>query len=284
MALGFYLRKQGLRDTTIVPMLKALRILGNRTDLENPQLARDTIATHSTWSDAFKRNLSEAYRHYAEFRGLHFEKLVYKPIDKLPFIPTEQELDSLILACGCKTSTVLQFLKETGARIGEAWNLKWTDLDLERGIVTITPEKGSYSRQLKISPKICTMLSRLARKGPKVFGWARVDSFRREYEKQRKRIAQRLSNPRLCEIRLHTFRHWKATYEYHKTKDILHVQRILGHRNIMHTMTYTRLVDWKSEDFVCKIARTVEEASCLIEAGFDYVTELDAVKLFRKRK
>jgi len=49
-------------------------------------------------------------------------------------------------------------------------------------------------------------------------------------------------------------------------------------------MTYTRLVDWKSEDFVCKIARTVEEASCLIEAGFDYVTELDAIKLFRKRK
>jgi len=43
-------------------------------------------------------------------------------------------------------------------------------------------------------------------------------------------------------------------------------------------------VDWKSEDFVCKTARTLEEASTLIEAGFEYVTELDGVKLFRKRK
>ena len=31
-------------------------------------------------------------------------------------------------------------------------------------------------------------------------------------------------------------------------------------------------------------ARTVEEASKLIEVGFDYVTEIDGVKLFRKRK
>ena len=51
----------------------------------------------------------------------------------------------------------------------------------------------------------------------------------------------------------------------------------------MHTMTYTRLVDWKSEDFVCKTS-PLEEASSLIEAAFDYVTELDGVKLFRKRK
>jgi site-specific recombinase XerD len=29
--------------------------------------------------------------------------------------------------------------------------------------------------------------------------------------------------------------------EYHKTKDILHVQRILGHRNIHNTMMYIRL-------------------------------------------
>jgi len=266
-------------------MLKALRILGNRADLENPELVKDTIAVHSSWSDAFKRNLSEAYRHYAEWRGLRFEKLVYKPVDKLPFIPTEAEIDSLIAGVGWKTSTVLQLLKETGARIGEVWNLKWADVDTERGIVTVTPEKGSYSRQLKISARLCALLSRLPKKaGPKVFGWASLDSFRREYEKQRKRLALKLNNPRLCEIRLHTFRHFKATMEYHKTKDILHVQRVLGHRNILHTMVYTRLVDWKSEDFVCKTAKSLSEASSLIEAGFDSVTELDGVKLFRKRK
>jgi len=36
--------------------------------------------------------------------------------------------------------------------------------------------------------------------------------------------------------------------------------------------------------FVCKTARTVEEATALVDSGFDYVTDVDALKLFRKRK
>jgi hypothetical protein len=39
-----------------------------------------------------------------------------------------------------------------------------------------------------------------------------------------------------------------------------------------------------SEDYSCKIARTVEEAMRLVEQGFEYVTEMDSLKLFRKRK
>ena len=40
----------------------------------------------------------------------------------------------------------------------------------------------------------------------------------------------------------------------------------------------------ESDDYVCKAAKTVEEARQLVEEGFDYVTEIDDVKLFRKRK
>jgi hypothetical protein len=31
-------------------------------------------------------------------------------------------------------------------------------------------------------------------------------------------------------------------------------------------------------------AKTVDEAAKLVEQGFDYVTDVDGVKLFRKRK
>jgi hypothetical protein len=40
----------------------------------------------------------------------------------------------------------------------------------------------------------------------------------------------------------------------------------------------------ESEDCVCKVAKTVEEAQRLLEEGFDYVTKLEGMKLFRKRK
>ncbi len=79
-------------------------------------------------------------------------------------------------------------------------------------------------------------------------------------------------------------RHFKATMEYHKTKDILHVMQLLGHKNIKNTLVYTHLVNFEGDDYVCKIARTVDEAKALIEDGFDYVTEVEGIKLFRKRK
>jgi len=72
--------------------------------------------------------------------------------------------------------------------------------------------------------------------------------------------------------------------EYHKTKDILHVKQMLGHKNIQNTLIYTHLSDFADDQFTCRVARTLREVEELIEAGFEYVTEMDDAKLFRKRK
>jgi len=71
--------------------------------------------------------------------------------------------------------------------------------------------------------------------------------------------------------------------EYAKTKDILHVMQLLGHKNIKNTLRCTQLVDFKEDEFVCKTARTIQEAAQLIEAGSNTYAKL-RVKLFRKRK
>jgi integrase len=57
----------------------------------------------------------------------------------------------------------------------------------------------------------------------------------------KKKLARNLNNPRLLQIHFHTFRHWKATMEYHKTKDILHVKEFLRHRDIKNTMIYVHM-------------------------------------------
>lgn len=49
-------------------------------------------------------------------------------------------------------------------------------------------------------------------------------------------------------------------------------------------MVYTHLIDFEGDEFTCKTAKTLEEAKQLVEAGFDYVTDMDDCKLFRKRK
>jgi site-specific recombinase XerC len=76
--------------------------------------------------------------------------------------------------------------------------------------------------------------------------------------------------------------------EYHKTKDILHVKEILGHKNINNTLIYINLeravFKTSNNEFTVKAVKTLEEACKLLEVGFEYVTEVDGKKIFRKRK
>lgn len=111
-----------------------------------------------------------------------------------------------------------------------------------------------------------------------------VRNQRRIFQRQRKKVATKLHNPRIEKITFHTFRHFKATMEYHKTKDILHVMKILGHKNIKNTLIYTQLVDFKDDEYVSKVATTAKEANQLMEAGFEYVCNVDSNHIFRKRK
>lgn len=125
----------------------------------------------------------------------------------------------------------MQFLKETGFRPIEALRLTLRDFDFERQTITMNkPAKGSNPRQLKISDKLAAVMRRVI--GGKRFDeliWsARQKGIMRTFVRNRKRASERLGNPNLQWITLKTFRHFKATMEYHKTKDILHVKEVLG--------------------------------------------------------
>lgn len=76
--------------------------------------------------------------------------------------------------------------------------------------------------------------------------------------------------------------------KYHKISDILHGIRLLVHRNIKNTLLYIQLTEVQfkeaTDQYTVRVGSNVKEASELMEQGFDYVTEIDGVKLFRKRK
>jgi len=109
--------------------------------------------------------------------------------------------------------------------------------------------------------------------------------FRKTFAKIRARMAAKLKNPRFKKIIFHTFRHWKATTEYNKTKDILYIMELLGHRDIKTTLMYTQLVNFESDEYNSATAKTTKEAKELVEAGFEYIcTTPQDVMLFRKRK
>jgi integrase len=280
----WWMKKQGYAESTIMRRVKALEVLCKRgANLYDPESVKEVVSRQN-WSENGKDVVVRAYSCFLKMVGGSWSPPIIREVEKLPFIPTEQEIDSLIAAAHGKLAVFLQLLKETGMRAGEAWSLKWTDIDFENGTVRVTPEKGSRARCFKLSGRLLAMINRLEKRSEWIFKPWKLQHMRRTFERVRNRLAVQLCNPRLKMVTFHTFRHWKATMEYAKTKDILHVMQVLGHKNIKNTLRYTQLVDFKEDEFICKVAQTVQEAFQLIEAGFEYVCEMDGVRLFRKRK
>ncbi len=76
--------------------------------------------------------------------------------------------------------------------------------------------------------------------------------------------------------------------EYHKTKDIIHVKQVLGHKDIESTMLHINIEQAiflsEADEWTCRTTATAQEAITLIEAGFQYITTIEGIQLFKKRK
>jgi hypothetical protein len=55
--------------------------------------------------------------------------------------------------------------------------------------------------------------------------------------------------------------------------------------SIKNTLVHTRPVNFKDDEFTSKVAKTADEASMLVEAGFEYVCRApENFMLFKMRK
>jgi integrase/DNA-directed RNA polymerase subunit M/transcription elongation factor TFIIS len=295
LAYHVKMKLQGYKDSTIRLSNSALNTLINKgANLTDPETVKDIISKQS-WSGNRIRNVCNAYTAFLAYLGGTWEPPTYTITRKIPFIPTEQEIDDLIAASPNPLAAFLQLLKETAMRRGEAVQIPWKDVDLERRVIMCNyPEKGSNPRIFSandLSFKLLNMLTNLPRTNDLLFGTATEGMLKNQLCRTRNRLAYKLGNPRIKEIHFHTLRHWKATMLYHFTKDILAVKEYLGHRSVENTLLYIQLEkalfkDLPNDQFITKIAHDTEEACKLIEVGFEFVTGeyKDGGKIFRKRK
>jgi len=286
---AFKLKKEGYKRNTIESYSTILKALARKgANLLDPESVKETIANQSI-TDTTKHNYVNTYDAFAKIMGYYWKKPKYKPNERIPFIPTESEIDQIIYGTGKKLSAALRIAKETAMRIGEIVRLRWIDVNPKNNLIVINnPEKGSKAGIYKVSNELMSMIMSLPKTSERIFPTS-VKPLVSRFCQTRKRLARKYNNPRLLRITFHTLRHWKATTEYHKTKDILHVKELLRHRNIENTMIYITLEkqlfkSQSNENFHVKVAKNIEEACDLVKVGFEYVTEYQDGKIFRKRK
>lgn len=126
-----------------------------------------------------------------------------------------------------------------GLRVQEAAELRWSDVDLDRGFITVRPEggKGGKSRLVPIAEELADELRRTKHIRPS-YAVVCQKSGKRLTVKSLAHIFERWLPARGIHIHAHQLRKTFATELYLSSRDLLLVQRCLGHSDPKTTLQY----------------------------------------------
>jgi hypothetical protein len=283
-----WMKKNAYEESTIKATAKRLRHLEKNCNLADPESVKLFIANKKC-TNGFKETLIEVYAIYMRSIGKTWNQPFYQRYDRAIKIPTEEKVNMLISQASPKMALTLAMSKDLGTRPIELTWLTIMDIDLQKGLVSITGAKHTAGGTGKLKTNTLEMLKAyIAKKhlkaNERIFP-IQSKSISEEYRKLRNRLAEKLQDPTFKNIRLYDLRHFKASIEYHKTNSLMHVKETLRHKDIRTTLRYIHLFEnMGTDEYHCSVAKDVKEATNLIENGFEYVTEINGLKLFRKRK
>ena len=278
------MKNNGKSDATIKHNSNSLSLLNKYTDLNNPETVKTYIANLQR-STAYKKNLCIAYKQFCKFHSLQWTMPKYKSEHKLPLIPTTENINKIISASTKKYATIFTILAETGLEAHELTTMSRQDIDTEHGIINAQGCKGHNSRSFKLKTATAELLRQYLSRYTNNRPFPRAKIMGQIWMRTRNRTANKLNQPQLKQIPMKNLRHHYATTLYDKTKDILLVKQLLGHKKLETTMFYTQLMPHnEEEEYTVKTATNINEAKNLLEAGFTYIQEIDGIKLYRKRK
>jgi integrase len=270
--------------------MSRLKRIAKNVDLENSDEVEKYLYGLDI-SNNYRNKLFLAYQYYCNANGIPYRKPKNQHVKPYVInIPTEERINTIIACSGWVYSIVFS-LSKYGLRPDEISKLTLKNLDLQNGTITVPTSKLGNQRTLKLDNKTLDMLrayinrKRIRDINQKLFGSPR--KIKEKWRFYRQRAYEKFKDPELLKIRLYDLRHWFATTTYLKTRDIFYVKYALGHRNINNTMKYMHLANSLlnySEEWICRVAKTIEEAQKLIENGFEYITTFNGIMLFRKRK
>jgi len=281
------LKNAAKSEYTIRNVNKFLSLLSKKADLANPEAVLAHIAARNVTSNT-KAALCYAYKMYCKRFQIDAKIPFYKAAARAVKIPTKEKLEMFIANASKTLATQLAISMETGLRPIELCNLRVKDADLEQRTLYPATAKHGSARTLKISQSLAAMIQthivknklnpddRLFTANPAMYG--------KNFRGMRNNLAEKLQDPTLKNVRLYDFRHYFATTTYHKTKDVLYVKQQMGHKRLETTLIYTQLIAFNDDEWTSKTAKDINEVCKLIDAGFEYVTEMDGIKIFRKRK
>jgi integrase len=243
---SLYLRKRLLTEVTTEDLRRIQAKL--RVKLK-PQ--KKGQALRRQWSDATINRHFSFLRHVLML-AVKDGKLPRNAVSGLKFLPeakrtrffSETELMALRNAMAPVDWALVAFAVEAGLRRGEQFNLRWDQVDLENGLLTLPLPKGGRTRHVPLSDGAKAILRSLDSflRSAWVFPGLRDQSTAMDS----RAFLRRAFEPALRKAGIvgacwHTLRHTAASRRVMAGVDLVAVKEILGHRDIQTTMRYSHL-------------------------------------------
>jgi integrase len=144
----------------------------------------------------------------------------------------------------------------TGMRAGELFGLRWTDVDLGRGLITVQrsfdkPTKSGKPRHVPIMHALTPILKewRLKNQNDLVFPNDAGNMHTPSPRVVEETYPEVLKNAKLPRLRFHDLRHTFASHWVLKGGDLFRLQKILGHSTQVMTQRYAHLAPDAFEKF-----------------------------------
>ena len=174
---------------------------------------------------------------------------------KIPVFLTEQEQAQLLgvfnerYISSQRNKTICLLLFKTGLRLSEMINLKWQDVDMLSGRLTVLNGKGGKDRLLFISEDTISKLETWKERQFTTWGKSRYVFCNRNCKQLVSRDVREMIETYSQKAGInkkvspHTLRHSFGTELLRQSKNIRLVQKALGHSDLSTTMIYTHIVD-----------------------------------------
>lgn len=288
------MKNKGKSDYTIESTDKRLTMLSNHADLNDPEAVEQFIAQLKT-TEGYKATLCTAYQKYCTYYKIEWEQPTYTGQSKIFKLPRKEQILQIIAsATKGDLPLKLSISYECGLRPVEVTGehgLTPENIDLTNKTITPNTAKHGLPRMLPISTNLrdqiqAFIIKKKLNNKDRLFNQT-PRNYSKVYRTLRNRVARNLNDPSIRQIRLYDLRHYFGTMLYDKTKNLGFTAEQMGHRNWANTQIYVKILailNLNEEEFHCAVARTPEEICKLIETGFQYVTEMDGLKFFKKRK
>jgi integrase len=126
----------------------------------------------------------------------------------------------------------------TAMRIGEILSMKWSEVDLDNGVIFIPKSKNGSKRQVPIHDELKLILA-----AEKRFGDHVVQKYNKPIQSIRKGFNKARLKAKLLDIRIHDFRHRAITRWVQEGKPTTVIMAATGHKTFSAFLRYANLRD-----------------------------------------